>query len=188
MTSATDLLLSRRSVPPLLLKEPGPSAEQVTTLLTAASRVPDHGKLAPWRFILVEGEHRAAFADALEQAALREAGADPQRLADEKRRYEAPLLIVVVSCAGPHEKIPEWEQVLSAGAVCMNLLMAAHAQGFAGSWITGRPAYEDGARPVLGLADGEKVAGFVFIGTPDVTPTDRPRPDLEQIVTRWRPA
>ena len=186
MTDATELLLSRRSVPAFLLQEPGPSPEQVETLLKAASRVPDHGKLAPWRFLLVEGEYRRHLADWLAEAELAHEGADPQRVEDAKKRFDAPLTVVVISRAGPHVKIPEWEQVLSAGAVCMNLIVAAHGLGFAANWLTGRAAYDHQAADVLGLADAERVAGFIHIGTADQVPTDRPRPPLDEIVQRWQ--
>lgn len=185
MTSATDLLLRRRSVPAFTLREPGPRPAQIETLLTAASRVPDHGKLAPWRFILVEGEARARLADKLAEAALAEPNADAQKIAEDRKRFDAPLIVVVVSRAGPHVKIPEWEQVLSAGAVCMNLILAAHAEGFAANWLTGRAAYDRSAATVLGLADAERVAGFIHIGSAVEVPPDRPRPPLEEIVSRW---
>ncbi len=186
MTDATDLLLSRRSVPAFLLREPGPSQAQIETLLTAASRVPDHGKLTPWRFILVEGEARARLADRLAETALAVEGADAEKIAGDKKRFDAPLTVIVVSRAGPHVKIPEWEQVLSAGAVCMNLMLAAHAGGFAANWLTGRAAYDKTAADILGLADAERVAGFIYIGTAAEAPSDRPRPPLDEIVTRWQ--
>jgi nitroreductase len=185
MTSATDLLLRRRSVPAFLLRDPGPTNGQLETILIAASRVPDHGKLAPWRFIVVEGDARARLADSLADAAKAEPGADHQKIEDDKRRFEAPVTVIVVSRAGPHVKIPEWEQVLSAGAVCMNLILAAHSLGFAANWLTGRAAYDRRAADILGLADAERVAGFIHVGTPDQAPADRPRPPLGEIVTRW---
>lgn len=185
MSNPTDLLLRRRSVPAFLLRDPGPTQGQIETMLTAASRVPDHGKLAPWRFILVEGEFRGRLAQQLAEAALAE-GADPQKTEEDKRRFDAPLTVVVVSRAGPHVKIPEWEQVLSAGAVCMNLILAAHSLGFAANWLTGRAAYDRRSADILWLADAERVAGFIHIGTPDQAPADRPRPPLGEIVSRWK--
>jgi nitroreductase len=186
MSDTIDLLLSRRSVPPLALREPGPDGDQVRTLLTIASRVPDHGKLAPWRFILVQGDDRPALADRLAAVALADPDADAQRVAEDKKRFTTPLIIIVVSRAAAHVKIPEWEQVLSAGAVCMNLITAAHSLGFAANWLTGRPAYDPAAGPVLGLTEGERVAGFIHIGTPEASMPDRPRPPLDEIVTRWK--
>jgi nitroreductase len=183
--TAADLLLRRRSVPAFMLSAPGPDARQIETLLTAASRVPDHGKLAPWRFILVEGEARARLADRLAEVE-RGLGTDPQKIADNKKKYDAPLTVIVVSRAGPHVKIPEWEQVLSAGAVCMNLILAAHGMGFAANWLTGPAVYDKAGADVLGLAGAEKVAGFIFIGTASQVPPDRPRPPLDEIVSRWQ--
>lgn len=186
MTDTIDLLLSRRSVPAAFLQEPGPSASEIETLLTAASRVPDHGKLAPWRFILVEGEHRARLAEKLSEVARAQAGADEIKIQEIARRFGAPLTVVVVSRAGPHVKIPEWEQVLSAGAVCMNLITAAHALGFAANWLTGFAAYDKAAADIFGLASSEKVAGFIHIGKADSVPSDRPRPPLGEIAVRWQ--
>jgi nitroreductase len=185
MNDAVRLLLSRRSVPPVALQEPGPSEHELQTILTAASRVPDHGKLAPWRFVVLKGAHRATFAERLVQVAVQAGESDQQRLANEKRKYEAPLVIVVVSRAAPHVKIPEWEQVLSAGAVCMNLLLAAHALGYAASWLTGKPSYDGSAASVLGLHPGEQIAGFIHVGTPTEMPSDRPRPALDDITSTW---
>lgn len=185
MNDAVRLLLTRRSVPPVGLQEPGPSEQELQTILTAASRVPDHGKLAPWRFVVLTGEHRALFAERVTHAALQPREADPQRIETEKRKFEAPLIIVVVSRAAPHVKIPEWEQVLSAGAVCMNLLVAAHALGYSASWLTGRPSYDGSAAEVLALAPGEQIAGFMHVGTAAETPSDRPRPPLEEIASFW---
>jgi nitroreductase len=182
-----DFLRRRRSVSPRFLVAPGPDEAQMETLLTAASRVPDHGKLAPWRFILASGESRQDLARALWQERLRDLdGADETRLAEEQAKLsDAPTLVVVVSCAAPHEKIPEWEQVLSAGAVCMNLVSAALAMGYGASWLTGWSAYDEKARQVLGVREAEKVAGIIYIGTPTMVPPDRPRPALGDIVTTW---
>jgi nitroreductase len=185
MTDTADLLLHRRSVPAFMLRAPGPDAAQLDTLLTAASRVPDHGKLTPWRFIVVEGEYRAELAGRMAEIELA-AGADPQKVEDNKKKFDAPLTVIVVSRAGPHVKIPEWEQVLSAGAVCMNLIVAAHGLGFAANWLTGAAGYDRAGADILGLAHSEKVAGFIFIGTAGQVPPDRPRPSLDEIVTRWQ--
>jgi nitroreductase len=170
-----------------MMRAPGPSEAELDTLLEIASRVPDHGKLAPWRFIVAAGEARRKLAEAMWAARRGDLdGADTARLEEERLRlFDAPTLVVVVSRAGPHEKIPEWEQVLSAGAVCMNLVTASLAMGYGASWLTGWSAYDDKARTVLGIKDGEKVAGVIHIGTSDVAPTDRPRPELTDIVTRW---
>lgn len=181
-------LLKRRTIPAARLVAPGPDGEQVATMIKAAIRVPDHGKLAPWRFIVFAGEQRREFAERL--VALWRAGrpdASEQVEAVERAKLEAaPLLIAVVSRSGAHPKIPEWEQQLSAGAVCMNLIHAAHALGFAAQWLTGWPAYDGDAASLIGLEAGEQIAGFIHIGTPGEEPVERERPDIAALTTWWR--
>ncbi len=181
------LLRTRRSLKPNELAAPGPSAAEIDTLLTIASRVPDHGKLTPWRFIVFEGDGRLKAGDKI-AAAFR--AKYPDATADQvdferQRLARAPLVIAVVSRAAPHPKIPEWEQVLSAGAAATNLLVAAHALGYGATWITEWYAYDRAALDALGLAPHEKIAGFVHIGRPAKPPEDRPRPPLSDIVTRF---
>lgn len=180
-----DLLLSRRSGSAKAMKGPGPSPEQVRTLITCASRVPDHGKLAPWRFIVFEGEARQRFGDRLVEALKEsEPGASGERVAQEQNRLmRAPLVIAVVSRVRPNIPIPEWEQVLSAGASCQTLLIAAHAMGFVASWITEWYAYDRHVTEAMGLQDGERVAGFVYVGQPADALVDRPRPALDTIIS-----
>ncbi|WP_132251441.1 nitroreductase family protein [Methylobacterium segetis] len=177
---------ARRSVPPIRLEGPGPDAGSLDAILRIASRVPDHGKLAPWRFIVIEGEAReriGAVIEAAYRADHPEAEAD--RLALERGRLaQAPLVVAVVSRAGPHAKIPEWEQVLSAGAATMNLCLAANASGFATAWLTEWYAYDRRVLDALGLDPRERLAGFVHVGRSTERPADRPRPDLAEIVTR----
>ena len=188
MSNATiELLSARRSVPARQMQGPAPSEEQLRTFLTIAARVPDHGKLAPWRFIVFSGEAREKAAQIIAAAfAADNPEADEKRLAAERERMTAaPLVVAVVSRAAPHPKIPEWEQVLSAGAVCMNLIVAANAMGFATSWVTGWCAYDRRVLDAFGLAPDERIAGFVHIGTASEKPADRPRPDLSAIVTRF---
>ncbi|HVV62854.1 MAG TPA: nitroreductase [Pseudolabrys sp.] len=187
MTDALQLLKTRRSVKPIELGSPGPAADEINTLLTIASRVPDHGKLAPWRFIVFEGDARAAAGEkiaAVFRAAHPEA-TDDQVDFESKRLARAPLVIAVVSRAAPHVKIPEWEQQLSAGAAAMNLVTAAHALGYAASWITEWYAYDRRVLDALGLAPHERIAGFVHIGKPARPPEERDRPDLAAIVSRY---
>lgn len=187
MPDALDLLTRRRSVKPADLSFPGPAAAQLETLLTIASRVPDHGKLTPWRFVVFEGEARDA-AGAIISAvfAADHPEADADRLAIERGRLSrAPIVVAVVSHATAHPKIPEWEQVLSAGAAAMNLVTAAHAMGFAANWITEWYAYDRRVLERFGLAADERIAGFVHIGTPAKQPEDRDRPPLETVVTRF---
>ena len=187
MPDALKLLQTRRSLKPIELIGPGPSPAEIETLLTIASRVPDHGKLAPWRFIVFEGEARLAAGQAIETAfRAKYPDAKPDQLDYERKRLaRAPLVIAVVSRAGPHVKIPEWEQVLSAGAAAMSLVLAAHALGYGANWITEWYAYDRAVLDALGLKDNEKVAGFIHIGTPQQAPEDRPRPVLAEIATRF---
>jgi len=187
MPDALELLKTRRSIKPIELVGPAPSAGEIETLLTVASRVPDHGKLAPWRFIIFEGEARRAAGAAIAAAfCARYPTAKPEQVEAERNRLaRAPLVIAVVSRAGPHVKIPEWEQVLSAGAAAMNLVLAAHALGYAASWITEWYAYDRGVLAALGLAENERIAGFVHIGRPREPAEDRPRPPLDAIASRF---
>jgi nitroreductase len=187
MPEALDLLKTRRSVKPMELAGPGPSVAEIDTILTIASRVPDHGKLHPWRFILFEGDGRLA---AGEKIAAVYATAHPETTEDQlaferKRLARAPLVIAVVSRAGAHVKIPEWEQVLSAGAAAMSLVFAAHALGYAANWITEWYAYDRNVLDAIGVAPQERVAGYIHIGRPVRPPEDRPRPPLSDIVTRY---
>jgi nitroreductase len=172
-----------------MLGDPGPSPGELTTILTAAVRVPDHKKLAPWRFVIFEGEARAAFGAALAKACAAEAQEPPSavRLETERGRLlRAPCVVAVVSRVTPHPAAPEWEQVLSCGATCLNLCLAANAMGFATCWLTEWYSYSPAVRTALGLADNERVAGFIYIGTPKQRQEDRERPDLARIVARWQ--
>ena len=187
MADALELLRTRRSSKPLELTGPAPSAEEIETLLTVASRVPDHGKLVPWRFIVFEGDARLAAGEAI-AAAFRGKypQADAEQVAQERRRLaRAPLVIAVVSRAAPHVKIPEWEQVLSAGAAAMNLVLAAHALGYSASWVTEWCAYDRAVLDALGVGGNERIAGFIHIGRSSGASSDRPRPSLDQIATRF---
>lgn len=187
MPDAIDLMTRRRSIPIPALLEPAPDANQLNTILTVASRVPDHGKLAPWRFVLYRGAAAVSLGKALAALIQKREGevGEARRLMEEQRFSRSPLVIGVVSTAAPHVKIPEWEQVLSAGAATMNLVHAAHALGFSATWVTEWVAYDDEAKAILGISPAEKVAGFVHLGTPGETPVDRPRPDLAAIVTEY---
>lgn len=185
MNATHDLLRVRRSVPPPLLEGPGPTEAELDALLTIAARVPDHGKLAPWRFLVIAGEARTRIGELLAKTVAADfPGADAKRLDQERARLRAPVIVGVVSRARPHVKIPEWEQVLSAGAVCMNLVVAANATGFATSWLTEWYAYDRRVLDALGLEPSEKIAGFIHIGGAKEVPSDRPRPNLAEIVTR----
>jgi nitroreductase len=187
MPDAVELLQTRRSVKPMELVAPGPSAHEIKTMLAIASRVPDHGKLTPWRFIIFEGDARLAAGVPIAQAfAAKRADATDDQIAFERNRLaRAPLVIAVVSTAAAHVKIPEWEQVLSAGAATMNLVLAAHALGYAANWITEWYAYDRTVLAAFGVKDNEKIAGFVHIGHQERPAEDRPRPALDAIATRY---
>jgi nitroreductase len=183
--TALDLLLSRRSCKARALTGPGPSKEQLADILKAGARVPDHGKLFPWRFILFEGAGRERFADILVNVLAQE-GLPPSQIDEWRARVtSAPVVIGVVSSARELIKIPVWEQELSAGAVCQNLLIAAHSLGFVANWLTEWYAYHPVVKQKIGLKPGERMAGFVYIGTPAAELDERPRPDMSAIVTRF---
>ena len=186
MHELRDYLATRRTTAASFLDSPSPDQATLDQMLTIAARVPDHGKLAPWRFIVFEGQAREAAGEILSRIA---AQSPVQRDLDEERgRFtRAPLVVAVVSRAAEHVKIPQWEQVLSAGAVCLNLVHAAYAFGFAGQWLTEWYAYDREAMAALGLEDDENVAGFIHIGVPQFTPPDRDRPALAAIKTHFAP-
>ncbi len=178
-----DLLLSRRSGSAKAMTGPGPDAEQLALILQAAARTPDHGKLFPWRFIVFEGDGRARMGAVLVEAQTA-LGADEKTLTMERERFlRAPVVVGVVSRVTAGIKIPEWEQMLSAGAVCQNMLLAAHSLGFVANWITEWCAYDANVAKALRLQPGERIAGFVYIGTSAVKLEERPRPAMDEIVT-----
>ena len=190
MTNPTiDHLLARRSVSANSLGEPGPSENEIALILTAAARVPDHKKLVPWRFLLFQGKARKAFGEVLAEVCRREENDPGQfRLETEANRFlRAPLVIAVISRVVKNPGAPEWEQILSAGAACQNLLVAATALGYGAQWITEWYGYSQDLRASLKLAANERVAGFVYIGTAKEKPEERERPALADIVTAWRP-
>jgi len=182
---ALTLLARRRSTVAKNLSGPGPDAAQLDTLLEIGARTPDHGKLFPWRFVVFEGEARARFGDILEsRLRMLEPDGPEERYALERNRFlRAPVVIAVVSDVTENHKIPEWEQILSAGAVCQNLLVAASALGFAGQWLTEWYAYDRVVKTALGLAPGERVAGFIYVGTAVCDAEERKR--KEPRVSRW---
>lgn len=180
-----DYLATRRSVPAFQMCEPGPSTAELEQILTLAVRVPDHGKIAPWRFVVYRGAERARIGEALLAMALeKNPELSEEMIGVERARFtRAPVVIGVISTAGPHVKIPEWEQLMSAGAVCLNLLMAANAHGYVSNWLTEWFAYDEDAHPLLGIRPGERVAGFIHIGSTTFPITERPRPALSDVVT-----
>lgn len=180
------LLKTRRSGKPRELIAPGPTPEQLLEMIEVAARTPDHGKLFPWRFVIVPDAERDALAAKLGAILMAEKpGSGPREVeAAEQFARQAPALVVLLSSPVREHKIPVWEQELSAGAVAMNLLHAAHAMGFAGGWITGWAAYSPAVRDLFGK-EGERIAGFLFIGTPARPLEERPRPLLSEIAQFW---
>ena len=181
------LLQRRRSVAPAALTGPGPTPEELAVLLGIAVRVPDHGKLAPWRFIVFEGEGRHRAGQAIAAVFAEDSpAADAGRLAQEARRLAlAPLVIGVASTAQPHVKIPEWEQQMSAAAAATLLVVAANAMGFGTAWLTEWYGYDRRVLTRLGLAAHERITGFIHIGRAAAPPEDRPRPNLADKVTHF---
>jgi nitroreductase len=185
-SSTLSLLRTRRSGRPRDLVEPGPDAAELRTIFEIAMRVPDHGKLAPWRFVHVPRSARGDLHRLLDRA-CREGNSAPSRLemeAHERFANQAPELVVVISAPVVPHKIAVWEQELSCGAAIMNLLVAAHALGFAGGWITGWAAYSETVRRAF-CGEGERIAGFLFLGTPGGELEERVRPAYEQVVSEW---
>lgn len=175
-------LARRRSASAVTLAAPAPSPAELEALLNLAVRVPDHGKLSPWRFILLEGEAKTRFADRLETLAL--SRGDSKAAAKLGKLRIPPMGVAVISSPRPSE-IPEWEQLLSAGAVCTTLLYAAQALGYGANWITDWYAYDSKAREILGLSPSEQVAGFIFMGTSADAPLERERPQAAALIQRW---
>lgn len=184
-----DYLLTRRSVGIAFLREPGPRPDQIEQILTIGTRVPDHGKITPWRLVIIEGDARQQAGERLAEIAARNNPAMDQAGLDiERQRFlPAPLTIGVISSPQLHPKVPEFEQLLSAGNVAFNLIHAAHALGFAASWVTRWYAFDAEAGAMLGAKPGERFVGFIHIGTPSAVIEDRPRPALADIVSRWQP-
>lgn len=185
---ALTLLKTRRSAPIKMMTSPGPSDAQLAEMLTIAMRTPDHGKLAPWRFIVVPADARGRFGDALADVyASENPDASEKRLDEERSRVQrGPALVIAVAKLDPaHPKIPEWEQILSGGAACQNLCTAAAAMGFRSSWLTEWPSYSAGVHSLLALDAADKILGFIYIGSTVAPVEDRPRPDFDLIVSRW---
>ncbi|MFK3890493.1 nitroreductase [Sphingomonas sp. NPDC079357] len=187
LSSPLSLLTTRRSGKPRDLIAPGPDHAQLVEMIRIAGRTPDHGKLAPWRFVIVGDDRRDALAALLVDAyrADRPAAGRAEIDAMEQFARQAPALVVALSSPRPESHIPLWEQELSAGAACMNLLHAVHAHGFAGGWLTGWPAFSDRVRDAFGQAP-ERIAGFMFVGTPGRELDERPRPDEARLWSDWQ--
>jgi len=184
-----DLLDSRRSMPSRQLGPPGPDAAQLERLLTAAVRVPDHGKLTPWRLLLIRGAARGTLGEKLAEIHRRnEPDAADSVLAKDRDRYSfAPLIVTVIARVQADHKVPEQEQILSAGCVAYNLLLGAQALGFGAQWLTGWAAYDADAAQLFGLTAGERIVAFVHIGTAREAAPERVRPDVQELVSDWTP-
>lgn len=187
MPDAIELLTTRRSIKPRDMNGPGPSPAELETILTVGARVPDHGKLAPWRFIVFEGDARVRAGEVIAGVfARKNPQAAPADIDTERKRLtDAPLVIGVVSLTRPHPKVPAWEQELSAGASAMNIVTAATALGYGACWLTGWFAFDRDVLDGLGLKPDEKLAGLIHIGKAAKPSEDRPRPALSDIVTRF---
>lgn len=189
MPHPLSLLQQRHSTPSRQLAEPGPDATTLQALLEAAIRVPDHGKLVPFRLLQMEGDAKLRFGENLAQIASR----NKPEISDSKREKErlrytfAPLVLVVIACIDPHSKVPAIEQKLSAGCVAHNILLGAHALGFGAQWLTGWAAYDAEAASLLGLQPDEAVIGFIHLGTAQIDVPDRERPPLADVLARWTP-
>lgn len=186
--SMMELLLTRRSVVAKNLGEPGPSAEELEAILTAGIRVPDHGKLGPWRIQVLHAEGQKALGDVFAETfrANNPEAEERQVELERARPQRAPVLLVVTDRIDPHHpKIPEIEQRMSGGAVCQNLLVAAHASGYAAQWLTEWPAFDTQVKLALGHAPETNIIGFIYIGTPTEAPNPRNRPELETVVSVW---
>jgi nitroreductase len=180
-----DYLNARRSTPAIQLSAPGPDKAEIEDILRLTVRVPDHGKIAPWRFVVYQGEERVRLGEEMLKVALSKKPDmdDAMQQVERSRFTRAPVVIAVISTAAPHFKVPEWEQVMSAGAVCLNMLMAANAHGYAANWLTEWMAFDDSVWPALGIKSGEKVAGFIHIGSTTFPAVERPRPELADVVS-----
>jgi nitroreductase len=184
---AIDLLLTRRSVKAVTLTGPGPSKAELETILRAGMRVPDHGKLAPWRFIVIEGAAREKLGE-LFASIYKRNNPDAKESQVQYNRdlaLRAPVVVAVLSAPVIPHKIPVWEQELSAGAACQNMLIAATAMGHGVQWVTEWPAYDRDVIKALGGGEVDRIAGFLYFGTRTETPDDRPRPDFDDVVIPW---
>ncbi|MBB44349.1 MAG: nitroreductase [Rhodospirillaceae bacterium] len=187
MPELSDFLLSRRSVVVRNMIEPGPTEKDLTKILSAGMRVPDHGRLAPWRFKIIRGKFRNELGSILVNAYKNN---NPnyieEQLEIERERFNrAPIVILVISVTNPEHKIPEWEQILSSGAACQNILTSALSMGYAAQWITEWYAYDKNVTAPLGLKNKDRVAGFIYLGTRAEEPQDRTRPEYNDVVSEW---
>jgi len=190
LKDAADRIRERRSVRAADILEPGPSESEINEMLEIASRVPDHGKLGPWRFLIFDGDSRQKFGELLRSQFTKTNPDSSEAILEREysRFMRAPTIIGVISKVDPASRIPEWEQILSSGAVCQNLLVGASLMGFAAQWLTEWYAYDEVIAKSLGLIENERVSGFIYIGSATEKPTERGRPDLQSRISKWCPA
>ena len=188
LSEALERISSRRSVKAMDLQEPGPDTESLNNILASALRVPDHGKLGPWRLVVFQYDDRAAFGDILAARwqALNPDANEAQIRFERHRFLRAPAVVAVISERQAGHKIPEWEQILSAGAVCQNLLVAASLAGFAAQWLTEWYTYDEYIQSLFNIGDHEDIAGFVYLGSAHKKPEERARPDNQTRIQRWQ--
>ena len=183
--TVTDFMLNRRSVLIKNMVEPGPNANELKTILTVATRVPDHRKLEPWRFLILQNKARSEFGETLAAVRAKKEDITDIQIKIEKECFlRAPLIIAVIASPVEH-KTPEVEQILSAGAVCQNINIAAASLGYVSQWVTGWSCLDTDAQQAVGLSDKEFIAGYLYIGSSDEQPQDRQRPDLDSLVMYW---
>jgi nitroreductase len=190
LSSPLEYLMSRRSGRAREMVGPGPTADQLAAMLEIAARTPDHGKLSPWRFVIVADDNRSALADLLRRALdeNQPEATDAHRHKADEFAHHGEALVVLLSSPVHGHKVPVWEQELSVGAAAMNLLHAVHAHGFVGSWLTGWAAYDPLVRDAFCTGPHERIAGFFFIGSPGRPLEERPRPPSQAVVRSWSPA
>lgn len=180
-----DFMLKRRSVLARQMSEPGPNEQQLKTLLTIAARVPDHKKLEPWRFLVIQGEARKQLGEQFAEIRKQQVELPPQQYQDLQQSFMRAPLVIAVIFSPIEQRVPKFEQLLSTGAVCQHINIAAGAMGFGSQWITGWSCEDQQAHQVLGLTDQEMIAGYMYIGSTDIQPEDRKRPDLGEKVTHF---
>ena len=187
MSELSEFLLKRRSVVVRNMAEPGPSSEDLENIMRAGMRVPDHGRLTPWRFLVIRGDARIKMGKILGEAFKKENPdcIDEQDEIEEERFIRAPAIIAVISRTNPEHKIPEWEQILSSGAACQTMLIAAQSMGFASQWLTEWYSYDDDVKRAIGAGPEDKIAGFLHLGNGTSELSDRARPDYDEIVSNW---
>ena len=182
-----DFLTTRRSTVARMMDGPGPSDDELKKIMEAGMRVPDHGRLTPWRFIVIRGDARDTIGNVIADAFKKNNpdAIEEQIEIEQERLTRAPVVIAVVSRVQKEHKIPEWEQVLSAGAACQTMLIAAQSMGYAAQWLTEWYAYDADVKAAIGAESDDEIAGFVYLGTGTGELSDRARPDYDDIVSEW---